>query len=198
MDRLTLLKNNRIFIKRAGKHNEKQVPAIYRVYKHENFRILFISIIGIMDATALQRLPQLYRPVYQKNWRTIKESLKQGRLRDMYHFPLLENNDREIISKAEHVISNYSGKIKVNVAFGYILKNRTTEELKFFHPSNNTMLFSTPRLLENVSDYRQFKADIEKEDAFEYARINRPSTNWTVARIICVRFDVYKLQLSNF
>ena len=151
-----------------------------------------------MDATSLQRVPEFYRSVYQKNWTTIRESLKRGQLRDMYHFPLFENNDREIMSTAEKVVSNYNGRIKVNVAFGFILKNRTTEELKFFHPSNNTMLFSTPRLLENVSDYRQFKADIEKEDAFEFARINRPSTNWIVTRIICVRFDVYKLQLSHF
>jgi hypothetical protein len=88
-----------------------------------------------MDATSLQRLPEFYRPVYQKNWTTIRESLKRGRLRNMYHFPLFENNDREIMSTAEKVVSNYNGRIKMNVAFGFILKNRTTEEVKFFHPS---------------------------------------------------------------
>ena len=108
-------------------------------------------------------------------------------------FPLFENEDSEIKSKAERVISNYNRKIKINVAFGFILKNRSTDELKFFHPSNNTMLFLTPKLLENASDYEQFRTDIEKEDAFQYARTNRPSTNWKVARIICVRFDVYKM-----
>ena len=151
-----------------------------------------------MDTTFLQRLPKLYRQVYQDNWRTIKESVRKGRLRDVYHFPLFENNDREIAVLARDVLSNYSGKIKVNVAFGFILKNRRTDELKFFHPSNNTMLFSTPRLIEKASDYNQFKEDIEKEDAFQYAKINKPSSNWIVERIICVRFDVYKLQLSNF
>ena len=150
-----------------------------------------------MDAVSLQRVPNLYREIYQKNWVTIKDNFKTGTLRDMHHFPLFHNDDKEIISKVEHVMSKYNTKIKVNVAFGFILKNRTTGELKFFHPSNNTMLFATPRLLENASDYRKFKDDIEKEDAFEYARKNRPSTNWTVARIVCVRFDVYKLQLSN-
>ena len=146
-----------------------------------------------MDATSLQSVPELYRSFYQKHWNTIQTSVKQGRIRDMYHFPLFENNDTEINSKATEVISRYNSKIKVNVAFGFILKNRTSEELKFFHPSNNTMLFQTPKLLENSADYDQFKADIEKEDAYEYAKQNRPSTNWTVARIICVRFDVYKM-----
>ena len=94
-------------------------------------------------------------------------------------------------------MSKYNSKIKVNVAFRFILKNRTTKELKFFHPSNNTMLFASPRLLQNSSDYKKFNDDIENDDAFEYARMNKSSTNWTVARIISVKFDAYKLQLLN-
>lgn len=146
-----------------------------------------------MDLTSLHRLPELYRPIYKKNWNTIRESYKQGRLRDTYHFPLFENNDNEIISKAKQIITDYNRKLKVNVAFGFILKERSTDELKFFHPSNNTMLFLAPKLLETVSDTRDFLADIEKQDAFEYARSQRPSTKWTVERIICVRFDIYKM-----
>ena len=146
-----------------------------------------------MDATSLQRVPKSYRKVYQENWRTIKESIKPGRLRDIAHFPLFESNDEEIMSKARQMMTNYNSKIKVNVAFGFILKNRSTDELKFFHPSNNTMLFPVPRLIDTGDDFRKFLTDIEKQDAFEYARVQRPSTNWTVERIVCVRFDIYKI-----
>jgi hypothetical protein len=55
------------------------------------------------------------------------------------------------------------------------------------------MLFTTPKLLETVTDFKNFLDDIERQDAFEYARVQRPSTNWTVERIVCVRFDVYKM-----
>ena len=75
-----------------------------------------------MDAVSLQRVPNLYREIYQKNWVTIKDSFKTGTLRDMHHFPLFQNDDKEIISKVEHVMSKYNTKIKVNVAFGFILK----------------------------------------------------------------------------
>jgi hypothetical protein len=146
-----------------------------------------------MDTTSLQRVPRSYRKVYQDNWWTIKESIKRGRLRDMLHFPLFQDYDGEIISKAQQMVANYSDKIKVNVAFGFILKNRTSGELKFFHPSNNTMLFTTPKLLDTAVDFKKFFDDIERQDAFEYARVQRPSTNWTVERIVCVRFDVYKM-----
>jgi len=146
-----------------------------------------------MDQATLRRVPDEYKPIYQRHWKTIKTSVKQGRIKDVYHFPLYNANDTEIIDKVQDVIRNYDDRIKVNVAFGFILKNRITEELKFFHPSNNTMLFTTPRLLASPNDYRQFIDDVEHEDAFAYARLHRPTTQWIVERVICVRFDVFKL-----
>ena len=146
-----------------------------------------------MDQATLRRVPDEYKPIYQRHCKTIKTSVKQGRIKDVYHFPLYNANDTEIIDKVQDVIRNYDDRIKVNVAFGFILKNRITEELKFFHPSNNTMLFTTPRLLASPNDYRQFIDDVEHEDAFAYARLHRPTTQWIVERVICVRFDVFKL-----
>lgn len=148
-----------------------------------------------MDASLIDQIPQEYREIYKRNWRTIKPSVKLGRIRDMYHFPLINSGDNDILEKAKKVIGKYNGKFKVNAAFGFILRNRTTDDLKFYHPSNNTMLFINPRLMETPADLRQFLEDIEEQDAFDYAREHRPSTKWTVERIICVRFDIYKLRL---
>ena len=64
--------------------------------------------------------------------------MKQGRLKDVYNFPILTTDNCEILRKAEEVVAKYDKKFSVNVAFGFILKNRTTNELKFLHPSNNT------------------------------------------------------------
>ena len=149
-----------------------------------------------MDRYTLVQIPTEYQDIYKGSWNTIKTSIKQGRLKDVYHFPVLTNNG-EILRKAEEVVAKYNEKFKVNVAFGFILKDRTTDELKFFHPSNNTMLFTLPRLLETPSDYRQFVEDIDQQDAFEYARLHRPSTKWTLERIGCVRFDIYNLIICS-
>jgi hypothetical protein len=54
-------------------------------------------------------------------------------------------------------------------------------------------MFTTPKLLDTAVDFQDFLNDIERQDAFEYARVQRPSTIWTVERIVCVRFDVYKM-----
>ena len=145
-----------------------------------------------MDPAILQQIPNTYKKIYRQNWRTIKTSIKLGVLKDVYHFPLLTTANGEIVSRLQEMAANYADKIKVNVAFGFILQERTTGELKFFHPSNNTMLFEAPRVLANPNDFHKLVEDIENQDAVEYARSQRPSTKWTVERIICVRFDVYK------
>ena len=147
-----------------------------------------------MSVDALQNVTSPYREIYQKHWNTIKTRVTKGRIKDVYHFPLLTVENSEIISRLQEVITNYNtNRIKINVSFGFILRNRKTDVLKFFHPSNNTMLFSSPRSLSTPLDYQSLVDDLEQEDAFEFARLQRPTTHWTVERIVCVRFDVTNL-----
>ena len=143
----------------------------------------------------MQNVPEEYREIYNHNWKTIKHSVKKGVLKDVYHYPLFSNNNVEIKSRLNETLSNYKGKIKINVAFGFILRNRVTHDLRFFHPSNNTMLFDIPRLLMTAADHRKLVDDVEREDAFEYARLQRPSTHWIVEKIICIRFDIFRITL---
>ena len=148
-----------------------------------------------MDPTILRQVPNEYKRIYEHNWNTIKTSIKKGRIRDVYHYPLFSTNESGIVSKLRETLAKYPRNIKINVAFGFILQKRDTGELKFFHPSNNTMLFDTPKLVQNVDDRRKLEDDVEQQDAFEYARLQRPSTNWIVDRIICIRFDIYNLNI---
>ena len=50
-----------------------------------------------------------------------------------------------LVEKVEHVLGQYNQSIKINIAFGFILEHVTTEDMKFFYPSNNTLLFEAPR-----------------------------------------------------
>ena len=148
-----------------------------------------------MDPAVLNQIPNRYKQIYQQHWSTIKASEKRGMLKDVYHFPLLSTSNTEIVTRLQEMLRGYSNKIKVNVAFGFVLYDRVNGSLKFFHPSNNTMLFESPRLLANPNDIQNLVDDIEHQDAVEYARSLRPTTKWTVERIVCVRFDVFRLEV---
>ena len=140
-------------------------------------------------------IPDGYEEIYENNWSVIRQRVKIGRIKDTYHFPLFTISDSEIAQKVEHVLGQYNQSIKINIAFGFILKHVTTEEMKFFYPSNNTLLFEVPRLLRNNSDYRSLIDDIEYEDALSYAQSLRTSTKWNVQRIVCITIDIYKMNI---
>ena len=138
-------------------------------------------------------IPDGYEEIYQNNWSVIRERVKVGRFKDTYHFPLFTILDSEISQKVEHVLGQYNQSIKINIAFGFILKHVTTEDMKFFYPSTNTLLFETPRYLRNIRDYRSLIDDVEYEDALSYAQALRPSTKWIVQQIICITIEVNRM-----
>ena len=142
----------------------------------------------------LAKVPSELHELYRQHWKTIQTSVRHGIFKDVYHFPLIGARD-EIDLKLTEVLLKYKRPIKINIAFGFILRNRGTDDLKFYHPSNNTMLLDTPKLISTPEDRQELLDDVNREDALEYARQQRPSTNWTVEAIICVRFDVTNLQI---
>ena len=102
--------------------------SIFASYNH--FLLLFYYIME-----NIQHLPENYRKIYEKHWNTIQRSVKNWRFKDVYHFPLLGNEN--IYNMISDVLQKYTQSIKVNAAFGFILRDRTTDELKFFHSSNS-------------------------------------------------------------
>ena len=150
-----------------------------------------------MDNSALENVPDEYKALYIQNWYTIRTRVTRGKLKTVYHFLLTENYTSQIISSFLNVIKleNVRG-CKLNAAFGFILKNVESQELRFFHPSNNSMIFDIPRLIENNNDYRTLLTDLDQEDVIEYGRSQRPSTKWHVVKIVCMRFDVYRITRS--
>ena len=81
-----------------------------------------------MDRSTLAQIPVEYQDIYKRSWNTIKTSVRQGRLKDVYHFPILTMDNSAILRKAEEVVAKYNEKFKVNVAFRFILKDMTKDE----------------------------------------------------------------------
>ena len=137
----------------------------------------------------MQNIDEAYRGIYRKHWKTIN-SQKIGVLKDIINFPVYNLDDNELIKVLDTIKEKYR-RIKVNISLGFILRNREDDELKFFHPSNNNMLFQLPLKIDN--DFKNLKDELLNTDWFEVVRQQRPSTKWIVEKIICIRFDVYKL-----
>ena len=145
----------------------------------------------------LENVSEEYKDIYTRHYNTIRTRVTRGRIKYVYHFLMTENYSSKLIEEYLSVVrAEHKNRCKLNAAFGFILKNLDTQELKFFHPSNNNMIFELPKLIVNDRDYKKLLEDLEREDVMEYANTQRPSTKWRVAKIVCMRFDVYKLASS--
>ena len=153
---------------------------------------------SIMALSLLEPVPEEYKDIYPRQLNTIRTRITRGKLKFVYHFLMLDNYHGDIIAEYLSVIKHeHPNGCKLNVAFGFILRNVETQELKFFHPSNNNMIFELPKLVTNEQEYRNLLEDLERQDVMEYARIQRPSTKWCVAKIVCMRFDVYNVSIRR-
>ena len=151
----------------------------------------FINAVRGMN-TSLNIVPEEFRDIYKKQWSTITGQ-KRGIIKDTLHFPIIEGTDDEIAQHLKDIIKSYGGrKIKLNVAFGFILQEGIDGQLRFFHPSKNTTVFKLPKIVRNITDLDSLVDDIEYSDAVRYAKEHRPSTKWRVVRIVCIRFDIYR------
>lgn len=143
---------------------------------------------------SLENVSDELKELYRRHYETIRTRVTRGRIKNVYHFLMTEQYTTQLINGYLAVIQQqYEYGYKLNAAFGFILENTETEELKFFHPSNNNMLFETPKLIQNEQDIKDLLEELEKQDVWEYANAQRPSTKWLVVKIVCMRFDVYKI-----
>lgn len=145
----------------------------------------------------LRRIPSHLKDIYRANFNVIKTSIKRGRISDIYHFMFDgdEIHAAETESFIKNIVDEQTRTFKVNVSFGLILRNRLDDVLRFFHPSNNNRLFDRPVLVE-VDDPEAVKTlanKISLEKIDDFAIVNRPSSNWTLERIVCIEFVVTKL-----
>ena len=79
-----------------------------------------------MDATILQQVPEEYKQIYIRNWNTIKPSIRQGVIKDLYHYPLFSDSNDEIKSRLRETVVKYTRKIKLMWLLGLFYG---TEEL---------------------------------------------------------------------
>lgn len=147
-----------------------------------------------------QDVAEEYQAIYRAHYSTIRTRVTRGRIKTVYHFLITGNYSRNEAKKLLasldtefDVLSHY----KVNASFGFILRNVDTDELKLFYPSQNSMVYDTPQRLSSKSDFKKLLNDLDQEDARAYAMANRPSTKWRLAKIACIRFDVYKLSTTS-
>ena len=84
---------------------------------------------------------------------------------------------------------------KLNVSFGFILRNNETGELQYYYASrNNNHLFESPFQIATAPDLQQVRDALRDIDVLEWERQQRPNSKWVVEKVTNITFFITKVR----
>ena len=78
---------------------------------------------------------------------------------------------QSLMDQLEQLFRNQTARFKINASLGFILRHIETEELRYYHSSQNQgCMLEAPHLISGQEDFDGFVKDIMQEDVLEWAR----------------------------
>ena len=84
---------------------------------------------------------------------------------------------------------------KINCSFAFILKEKQSDRLKYYHSSNNCCgrYLEEPSLIGNRADFDQFLEQIREPDILKWAIAQRPNSDWVCEMATNVTFFINRI-----
>ena len=135
------------------------------------------------------------REEYTNHWSAIRTTHRtHQRVQDIFNFRLEDIDLRTAYDKLQAMFNQQKSRFKINVSFGYVLRNSETGVFRYYHSSHNQgRMLDAPQLITSQEDFNQFLNTIAHEDILEWARQQRPDTKWVVAMVTNMTVFVNKL-----
>ena len=133
--------------------------------------------------------------VYADHWSSIRTHRRTNqRVQDMYNFRIQDLNMNQLREQLMTMFRRQVNRFKINVSFGFILRNIENGELRYYHSSYNLgRMLEAPHVISNEEDFETFLQAIMEEDILEWARKQRPNTKWTVVFVTNATFYINHL-----
>lgn len=131
------------------------------------------------------------RQCFVDNWRQIRTRQRGGRFVMVYTRRLEQGSD--VGEMIRRIFRQQKTAFKVNLAFGFILRNGDNGEVRYYYPSRNGFVFPEPRVIANSDHLQRLLLRVGEEDWQEYVRQQKPSSKWRVVHLTNVSFHVYRL-----
>ena len=129
------------------------------------------------------------------NWGSIRTYVAQGPVQTRYNRRLASLDTRDLHEPLRELFDQQTTSFKINCSFAFILKNKTTNRLKYYHSSNNCCgrLLEEPSLITNRGDFDRFLARIQESDILQWAIAQRPNSDWVCEHVTNATFFLNKI-----
>ena len=124
------------------------------------------------------------------NWGSIRTHVVHGPIQTRYNHRLTTMDTRELQEPLRQLFEEQTTSFKLNLSYAFILKNKTTNRLKYYHSSNNCCgrLLEEPSFITNRGDFDRFLARIQESDILQWAIAHRPHSDWVCEHVTNATF----------
>ncbi len=89
---------------------------------------------------------------------------------------MLEPSHNALNVHLDCVFDNLPCAAKINISFGYLLRNVETEEFTYYYAQSNTSVFTLPIMVANSMDLDFLRDRVDNENFFRHMMRERPDT----------------------
>ena len=148
-----------------------------------------------VEHAANDELSSALQDFVQENWAAIRTHVVTGPIQTRYNHRLTSLDTRDLHEPLRVLFDQQTTAFKINCSFAFILKNKTTNRLKYYHSSNNCCgrLLEEPSLITNRGDFDRFLERIHQPDILQWAVAQRPNSDWICEMVTNATFFVNRI-----
>ena len=148
-----------------------------------------------VEHAANDELSSALQDFVQENWAAIRTHVVTGPIQTRYNHRLTSLDTRDLHEPLRVLFDQQTTAFKINCSFAFILKNKTTNRLKYYHSSNNCCgrLLEEPSLITNRDDFESFLERIREPDILQWAVAQRPNSDWVCEHVTNATFFLNRI-----
>ena len=148
-----------------------------------------------VEHAANDELSSAIRDFVHENWGSVRTHVVHGPIQTRYNRRLTSLDMRDLHDQLFLLFDQQTTAFKVNVSFGFVLREKENDRLRYYHSSNNCCgrYLEEPALITNRYDFDRFLARIQESDILQWAVAQRPNSDWVCELVTNATFFVNKI-----
>ena len=129
------------------------------------------------------------------NWGSIRTHVVHGPIQTRYNHRLSSLEMRDSHEQLRVLFDQQTTSFKINCSFAFILKEKQSGRLKYYHSSNNCCgrYLEEPSLIGKRAEFDQFLERIREPDILKWAIAQRPNSDWVCEMATNVTFFINRI-----
>ena len=148
-----------------------------------------------VEHAANDELSSAIRDFVHENWGSVRTHVIHGPIQTRYNRRLTSLDMRDLHDQLFLLFDQQTTAFKVNVSFGFVLREKENNRLRYYHSSNNCCgrYLEEPSLITNRDDFDRFLARIQESDILQWAVAQRPNSDWVCEHVTNATFFLNRI-----